>query len=84
MSKVWLADTLRGRLRFLGPLGSTGLIAGDSTGVAGTVAWVRCGVCSTLSILTLERACWSSAAQGGWYGQLTRMTDTVVGMIPDD
>ena len=69
MSKVWLADTVRGRFRCLGLLGSTGLIAGDSTGMAGTVPRVgpvRCGVSSTLStdmdsrtgLLVISRARW--------------------------
>jgi hypothetical protein len=49
VSKVWLADTVWGRLRCLGCLGSTGLIAGDSTGMADTVPWVGCSVCSALS-----------------------------------
>ncbi len=66
MSKVWLSDTVRGRLRCLGLLGSTALIAGDSTGMADTVQWVGCGVCSPLStdmdsrtgLLVISRAGW--------------------------
>ncbi len=89
MSKVWLADTVRGRLRCLGLLGSPGLIAGDSTGMTGMVPWVGCGVCSTLStdidsrtgLLVISRAGWlvwtadSDDRHGCWWPWT---------MIPDD
>ncbi len=66
MSKVWLIDTVRGRLRCLSCLGSTGLITGDGTGMADTVLWV--GSVSVLLFSTLDWDCWSSAAQDGWPG----------------
>jgi hypothetical protein len=49
MSMVWLAATVLGRLQCLSCLGSTGLITGDGTGMADTVLWVGCGVCSAFS-----------------------------------
>jgi hypothetical protein len=66
VSKVWLADTVRGRLHCLGRLGSTGLIAGDSTGMAGTVPWVGCGVCSTLSTDIDSRTGLLVISSAGW------------------
>ncbi len=44
MSKVWLANTVRRRLRCTRHLGSTGLITGDSTDMTSTVPLVGCGV----------------------------------------
>jgi hypothetical protein len=51
VSKVWLADSVRGRVRGWSGLESTRLIMGGGTGKAYTVPWVCCGHgdCSALS-----------------------------------
>jgi hypothetical protein len=49
VSKVWLADTVRGRVLGWSGLESPRLIMGGGTGWAYTVLWVCCGDCSALS-----------------------------------
>ncbi len=88
VSKVWLADTVRGRLlclSCLGSSGSTGRVAGDGTGMADTVLWVGRGVCSALSsdidprlgLLVIGRSGWLARAADSddGYGRWTRTTD---------